>query len=177
MPDTRQPPSVTVRRLKADDWSLYRSVRLRSLADSPDAFGSTWALEHAQPDLHWIDRLRLGATSDLDAPLIAEVSGSPAGLVWGRIDPATPSVAHIYQMWVAPESRGAGVGTALMTAVIAWAQDAKAEIAELRVTSGDSPARRLYERCGFRAVGESTPLRQGSVLTAQPMQLSLRKGV
>jgi hypothetical protein len=43
---------ITIRRLAGDtaaDAALYRGIRLEALKDSPEAFGSTFATESAQP--------------------------------------------------------------------------------------------------------------------------------
>ena len=68
------------------EWRTYKDLRLRALADSPDAFGSTLAAEQDRTDAEWSSRLASGAGSGLDLPLVAEVDGEPAGLAWGRID-------------------------------------------------------------------------------------------
>lgn len=163
----------TVRVFAPDDWPLYRGVRLRALAESPDAFGRTLAEEDGLPDTYWARRLATGADARSDLPLLAEVDGEPIGLAWGRIEPSRPGVAALYQMWVDPRHRGLGAGRMLLDAVGAWARARNASSLELGVTLGDSPARRLYERVGFRPVGTPQPLRAGSTLLAQTMRLPL----
>src|SRR5262245_50792262 len=73
-------------RFSADEWRVYRDLRLRALADSPDAFGSTLAEETDRPDAEWARRLASGADSETNLPVVAEVQGGPIGLAWGRID-------------------------------------------------------------------------------------------
>jgi ribosomal protein S18 acetylase RimI-like enzyme len=165
------PPVVT--RFAPSDWRSYRDLRLRALADSPDAFASTLDAERTRPDAEWARRLELAAAGSTDLPLVARVGGPPAGLAWGRLDAHLPGVAHLYQVWVAPEFRGRGVGRMLLDAVIQWARAAGARELVLDVTRGDTPATRLYLRAGFRPAGEPEPLREGSALEVQPMRLTL----
>jgi len=61
-------------------------------------------------------------------------------------------------MWVRPQARGHGVGEALIAAVLEWAQARHARSVHLWVTEANKPARRLYERCGFKPTGERQPL-------------------
>jgi GNAT superfamily N-acetyltransferase len=164
----------TIRAFSGDEWRVYRDLRLRALADSPDAFGSTLTEETGRLDAEWARRLASSADSRVDLPLVAEVRGELIGLAWGRIDTSDPDVAVLYQMWVAPNHRGVGVGHMLLDAVIAWARARNASSLNLGVTCGDSPARRLYERAGFKLMGEPQPLRPGSKLLAQSMRLALR---
>jgi GNAT superfamily N-acetyltransferase len=164
----------TIRAFSVDEWRAYRDLRLRALADSPDAFGSTLAEETGRLDTEWARRLASSADSRVNLPLVAEVRGEPIGLAWGRIDTSAPDVATLYQMWVAPSHRGVGAGQMLLEAVIAWARARNASSLDLGVTCGDSPARRLYERAGFKPMGEPQPLRPGSTLLAQSMRLALR---
>ena len=164
---------VRVRTFAADEWPLYKQLRLSALANAPQAFGSTLAEGAQRPDEAWAGRLAEGVTSGRDLPLVAEVEGEPAGLAWGRLDDDDATLAHLHQVWVAPSARGLGGGQRLVEAVIAWAREKGAAQLELGVTLGDTPARRLYERLGFEAVGAPEPLRPGSAVLFQPMRLRL----
>ncbi|HEX7037880.1 MAG TPA: GNAT family N-acetyltransferase [Pseudomonadales bacterium] len=159
---------VSIRCFRREEWPVYRALRLRALADAPDAFGSTYAAARQRPDSAWAQRL--DHDPNVDLPLTAEVGDTLGGLAWGHIDPADPATVHLYQMWVAPEHRGRGIGAALLARVVDWARERGARRVALAVTCGNSPARRLYERAGFRPVGQPEPLRPGSDLRVQPME-------
>jgi GNAT superfamily N-acetyltransferase len=166
-----------VRPLEPDEWPLYRSLRLAALSESPDAFGSTAAHEGARPDAEWAARLSRGAASPRELPLVAEVDDEPGGLTWVRLDDQHDRIAHLHQMWVAPERRGQGVGRALLDAAIAWARSVGAQALVLDVTTGNRDATHLYEAAGFVATGTEQPLRPGSELRSRAMRLSLESDV
>jgi GNAT superfamily N-acetyltransferase len=152
---------------------MYRELRLRSLADAPDAFGRTLAEEETRSDDEWAERLRSGCESGTDLPLLAEMDSLPVGLAWGRFsDSANRQRANLFQMWVDPRFRRRGVARALLDTVIDWARDAGADYLMLGVTC-DTPAMRLYENRGFIPDGERNALREGSALFGQPMRLRL----
>ncbi|MEO7999336.1 MAG: GNAT family N-acetyltransferase [Gemmatimonadaceae bacterium] len=165
----------TIRRLEAHEWRKYRALRLRALADSPDAFGSTLAIEEVRADAVWSERLAIAANAPDQFPVVAQLSTELVGLIWGRVNADTPHVAQVYQMWVAPECRGNGCGAMLLDALIAWAGNTSAEFVHLSVTIANSAAVRLYARIGFEPYGEPESLRADSPLFAQPMQLALRR--
>jgi ribosomal protein S18 acetylase RimI-like enzyme len=90
------------------------------------------------------------------------------------VDSTQPDVVYLYQMWVDPTARRSGVGRMLLDAAIAWATGASARCLRLSVTCGDTPAARLYAGSGFRPRGDPEPIRPGSRVMAQPLQLELR---
>lgn len=174
---------MIIRRLQAQEWPAYRALRLRSLADAPQAFGSTLALEESwRPEL-WMARLTAASTSGRDCPLVAEAETADGaadgankqllGLLWAKCDADDAGIVHLYQMWVAPETRGQGVAAALLRDAIAWARAIGARSVRLRVVSGNEAAARLYARAGFRDVGAPEPLRPGLAALEQTMQLDL----
>jgi predicted GNAT family acetyltransferase len=65
----------------------------------------------------------------------------------------TRHTAQVQGVWVAPEWRGRGLGTAGMAAVVADALERVAPTVSLYVNDYNTSARRVYERCGFRPVG------------------------
>ena len=162
-----------VRTLAAHEWPLYRALRLRALADAPAAFGSTLAEEAARLDQDWAWRLNIAAGSGRDRPLVAELDGTGAGLAWAKLAAGDPSLVNLFQMWVAPEARGHGVAAALLDAALAWARAMNAHTMQLGVVCGNDAARRLYERAGFRAIGEPERQRPGSSRMEQRMRLDL----
>lgn len=139
--------SITTKQLSPDDWSEWRSVRLRALADAPAAFGSTLADWIDAADDRWRSRIR-----DVPLNVIAVVDDEHVGQVSATIkDPA--ATIELIGMWVSPAARGTGVGDTLIGAVTAWAATQQATAVELSVKAANSPARRLYERNGFSVAG------------------------
>jgi GNAT superfamily N-acetyltransferase len=152
-----------------------RALRLRSLADAPNAFGSSLAAEEAWAHELWMARLT-AAVSGRDCPLVAESTGPDGamlGLVWAKCDAKDASVINLFQMWVAPEARGRGVAAALLDEAVTWARSIQARIVQLGVVRSNAPAIQLYVRKGFRDVGDPEPIRPGSALLEQTMHLSL----
>ena len=164
---------AVVRPLREHEWASYRDVRLEALRDSPDAFGSTLQREAIRPDADWAQRVASGVASDLDLPLVVADGESLVGLAWGRIDPKSPETAHVFQMWVAPSSRGLGYGGRLLSTIIDWARRRGASRVLLSATCGNTPAQKLYSQAGFVAFGDPQPLRPGATLHSQPMLLEL----
>jgi len=165
--------SISIRRFTADEWRTYRDVRLRALSESPDAFGSTYEREVVLADDDWRERVAVGATAADQLPLVALVDGVPAGLSWGRVHDEEPDVAHIYSVWVAPEHRGLGIARLLMEEVIAWARAFGVRVVRLDVTVGNRGAEQLYRGLGFIEVGDTQPMRAGTTLRSQVMELVL----
>ena len=166
--------AITVRRFLTEEWRVYRDLRLRALLDTPDAFGSTYEREASRTDAEWEDRLASGLTGLEQMPVVALVGETPVGLAWGRVDEQDATVAHLFQVWVSPEHRGQGIGRSLTNAVIAWARDLGLLALRLGVTPSHPAALRLYREAGFVEAGEPHPLRPGSPVSCQPMQLSLQ---
>ena len=165
--------SLLVRPFAADEWPLYRELRLRALGDSPDAYGSVLHLEAALSDDEWSTRLARGVHSARELPLVALCDDDACGLAWVRLDDDGPESAHLYQMWVAGGHRRFGVGRALVDAAAAWARQMGAARLELDVTCDNVAAVRLYEGAGFVTYGNPRPLRPGSALEAQSMRREL----
>lgn len=172
----RSPAGVRIRRFSPQEWPAYRALRLRSLADAPNAFGSSLAAEEAWALELWMARLTAAAVSGRDCPLVAESTGPDGamlGLVWAKCDADDASVINLFQMWVAPEGRGRGVAAALLDEAVSWARSIQARIVQLGVVCSNAPAIQLYVRKGFRDVGVPEPIRPGSALLEQTMHLDL----
>src|SRR6267154_5152505 len=101
------------------DAALYRDIRLEALQANPEAFGSSYETEAAQP-LNWFSA-RLADSSVLAAFHGAELVGI-AGLAIQQ----GPKKAHkglIWGMYVRRDARVAGIGRRLMEAIIELARD------------------------------------------------------
>jgi len=120
------------------------------------------------------DEVGEAAQLGLQAPLLAHVDDTPAGLAWGRIADEEPDAAHIYSVWIAPEHRDRGLGRVLIQAVIDWARTRGVRVVRLDVTVGNDAAVRFYRRFGFVETGERQHLR--AELWSEVMELVLDQG-
>ena len=152
---------MVIRPIRPDEWPALRELRLRALADAPDAFGATFDQEAADPDDAWQHRANrpdgiMVVAVDADARFVGMASGGPA---WDEIEGAA-----LYGMWVDPAARGQGVGESLIGVIASWAQAAGYERIGLGVTIGNVAAEHLYQRLGFEDTGLRYDLRDDTDL-------------
>lgn len=144
---TSREGSIDIKRLEADEGLRLRTIRLRALADAPDAFGSTYDEAAARPLDSWEAQLQEIAT------FVAVVDGGDVGLVRSARDDLQPDTAWLISMWISPEVRGQGVGEALIDVVVEWARISGARRVLLDVGDHNQPAIALYARKGFEPNG------------------------
>lgn len=139
--------AMEIERLAHSEWVRLKHIRLISLRDAPEAFGTT--LEIAQG---WADDVWRQQAKDL-ATFVAVIDGADLGIARGAMD---ESDAHLISMWVSSNARGRGVGEQLVAAVSQWARDAKFNRLLLDVSDNNRFAVALYERLNFLPTGESS---------------------
>ena len=141
-----------IERLRAGEGWRLRAIRLRALADAPEAFASTLADAEARDPAAWeaqIEALPTFVWREGDADL---------GMVRGAPHDGDAEAGYLISMWVAPEARGRGIGAALVCEVTAGARGAGLRRLVLDVGAHNLAARRLYERQGFVATGATGAL-------------------
>lgn len=148
--------AVTIALLTPRDVDEYRRVRLRALAEHPEAFRSDAEEEAAKPTRWWEERLA-PRTESHGAFLGAWTAGHRLVGMAGLLFETRRKVRHtakLVGMYVTSEHAGRGTGARLLDACVDVARaDAALEILYLTVTSTNSGAIRLYERSGFVAYG------------------------
>ena len=80
---------------------------------------------------------------------------------------------ELFQLAVASQARGRGVGEALVSAAEGLIA-ARHERAELAVVPGNAVARRLYERCGWTDLGEVTLAARPASPGGEPIPVVVR---
>ena len=147
---------IQIRRLTPADAVSYREIRLAGLKCSPEAFGSTFETESAQPLSNFSDRLSTSAV--FGAFRGAELLGIAGFAVRKGVKEAHKGL--LWGMYVRPDARKGGVGRRLVEAVIDFARQ-RVELIQLSVVSDNEPAQRLYARLGFLEYGvEKNSLKQ-----------------
>jgi L-amino acid N-acyltransferase YncA len=130
--------------MAVDDWPAVARIYAAGIA------GGNATFEHAVPSREeWV-------AARLPKPcLVARDSGEIVG--WAALSPV--SSRHVYRgvgsvsIYVAPESAGRGVGTALLRELIAASERAGQWTLEAGIFPENSSSIALHERCGFRLVG------------------------
>lgn len=134
--------------------SLYREIRLNSLKNNPEAFGSTYereikfSLETFENRLEPIeDGFVLGAFNDKSA-LVGIVSFLRENSL------KTSHKGNVFGMYVTSECRGQGLGKLLLIELIRRAKNCVGlEQINLTVVSENKTAKKLYESLGFKVYG------------------------
>src|SRR5262249_55519126 len=136
-----------VQQLGADDWRLWRQLRLAALTESAAAFSSTLAEWSGPGDTEERWRARF---SNVPFNVVLRLDGVPAGMVGACV--GADDTVELISMWVAPFARGQGVSDAAVRAILGWASQRGVV---LSVKADNKPAVALYRRHGFVDAGQS----------------------
>jgi RimJ/RimL family protein N-acetyltransferase len=143
---------VSFRRLEPADAAIYQVLRLEGLRLASRAFLSTIEEESALT----LDTYRTRLANRDNATFGAFSDGALVGI--GTILRETRTrIRHrgdIVGMYVGPSARGAGVASGIMNRLVAHARDMGLRAIYLELAADNAPARKLYERSGFRAYGQ-----------------------
>jgi ribosomal protein S18 acetylase RimI-like enzyme len=145
--------AVVLRAVAPDDVEHLQRALYDAIAWNPERELPPYDVVIAHPEVERYHR-DWGRSGDIG--VIAEVEGAVAGVAFcrlftardhgeGYVDERTPEVA----VAVAEEHRGAGIGGRLLRELADAAQAAGFERLSLSVDAAN-PARRLYERLGYR---------------------------
>jgi GNAT superfamily N-acetyltransferase len=147
---------IALQRVKAENVEVFKRVRLRALAESPGAFGSTYAREAQFTDEEWLARVARW-DGDSGVGFLAFEDGEACGIAGAFLDPEDGAGAHLVSMWTDTAHRQKGVGRLLVDAVADWARGRGALTLRLMVTSKNEGAIRFYERLSFAMTGHTEP--------------------
>jgi ribosomal protein S18 acetylase RimI-like enzyme len=139
---------ATTRRLRLDDASSFRAIRLEALTVNPEAFGSTFQLED-KLDVAWFAS-RLENSHVMGAFRDGELVGTAGFAI--QQGPKNAHKGRLWGMYVRPSSRKLGIGRLLLTAVLDVARE-NVELVQLSVVKENRPARKLYDSLGFLEFG------------------------
>ncbi|WP_246941959.1 GNAT family N-acetyltransferase [Bacillus pinisoli] len=143
---------MEIKILEPTDAVIYREIRLEALKANPEAFSSSYEEEKESTLESFENRLKFGHFFTFGA----FVENNLVGVVTLIVETKTKTKhrANIVAMYVYPENRKSGIGRKLMTEAILKAKEIKVvEQIYLTVTSGNEPAKNLYNSLGFKTYG------------------------
>jgi len=165
--DAAKGGELVVRRTTGDDWAALRAIRLEALADTPDAYGSTY-----EGTIEFSTR-RWKAMASESRYWLAERDGVVLGMVSGGFNDQHPDTYWLYGMYVTSAARGSDAAPRLVEAVSAWAKDEGASELYLHVTTSVERARAFYQKMGFVETGERFSMERNRILQLITMRRPL----
>jgi len=161
--------TISITRITPEAWPVLRDVRLRSLLDSPEAFGQRYDEAKVTTDDEWAANARAAAEGNRRIWFIArDEADKPVGVVQARR--RQPFDCLLFSMWVAPEARRLGVGSALVDAVQEWGGSWGARRVILWVLAANEPALRFYYDIGFTLMNDGPDADSGRAYGAFAME-------
>lgn len=164
---------IAIKRITTKTALVFKDIRLHALQESPTAFSSTFAMESQLPDEEWQRRAARWGGEGSDALFLAFDGETACGIVGSYVEKGTSDRAQVVSMWVDPAFRHAGVGKALIDAIVEWNRSHDVREVRLMVTSVNAGAIRFYERMGFRMTGVTGPYPNDPAIIEYEMALTV----
>ncbi|GAB3458279.1 GNAT family N-acetyltransferase [Kineococcus endophyticus] len=152
--------TVQVRRPVEPEWERWRDLRLRMLADTPEAYAETLETARTLDEAEWRFRVRRTWLPGSFTVVGVEEAGGSADRWVGTMGAYTDPVEGVFlvSVFVDPAHRGGGLADRLLTEVLAWARTAPgASGMKLHVHERNVRAQAFYRRRGFVENGLRVP--------------------
>ena len=168
-----RPNMITCRRATKDDFNLFKEIRLKSLRDSPDAFGSTYETNLIRDDECWIDQLASTTSGPFRNTHFAFEMDKCIGIAALYRQEDTDS-GDIIMMWGEPDHRGSDAAKMLVESLLAWAKNSGFDLIGLSVTDTNARAIQFYANCGFRPTGDTVDVDVSRELRGIRMEIAVQ---
>ena len=140
---------VLCHELSPDEWSRLREIRLASLLESPEAFGSSYEREIAFTEREWRDLF------NLNSYLVASIDGKDIAIMFlEKLRGDFGATCWVGGCWSNPQYRGIGALRSMFDYVDSVKDQRGWQIQGLGVFIVNDSAIAAYERLGFKAMGE-----------------------
>jgi GNAT superfamily N-acetyltransferase len=159
--------TLRVRPGLARDASALRAIRLEALADTPDAYGETYAECVAWSEETWAQKASRWNF------YLAESDGRVVGMARGESHDARSDTRFLFAMYVSPSARGTETARLLVDTVSAWAKAQGVDALHLYVSNAVPRARAFYAKTGFVATGSSLLMHRDESLVCEEMRRDL----
>lgn len=144
---------MDIRALAPQDASAFQTLRLRGLQECPEAFASSYEEESATP----LSEIERRLQSKPDAAVLGAFEADVLVALLGIQRESMAKLAHkafVWGVYVAPEARGRGVGTKLLSYGMNYATNVlQVRQVNLGVNTRNAAAVALYKRLGFVQYG------------------------
>jgi RimJ/RimL family protein N-acetyltransferase len=140
---------VLCHELSPDEWSRLREIRLASLLESPEAFGSSYEREIAFTEKEWRELF------NLNSYLVASIDGKDIAIMFlEKLRGDFGATCWVGGCWSNPQYRGIGALRSMFDYVDSVKDQKGWQIQGLGVFIVNESAITAYEKLGFKAMGE-----------------------
>lgn len=144
---------IKVRLLGADEWQLYREVRLAALRDAPEAFVARFEDEAAHSEEFWRERM-------IRAHRFVAARGDEAvGVVSLGLHDEDPETGEVFGLWTAPSARRGRVARSLVSTAARQAAEDGCRLLYFWAGSDNASAVGFASSFGFRPTSNRRPVR------------------
>jgi L-amino acid N-acyltransferase YncA len=158
---------IEIRSVRPDEFTRFRELRLRSLKDSPDVYGSSWEAEGLMGIEAWKQWV---AERPERKVLVAEENGEWLGTATCSPYQGKADALGLFAIWVAPAQRRTGLARRLVQAQLSFAAGTSRKRMLVHVAETNEPARKMFAALGFQETGERHRLREDLPVDAIVLQ-------
>jgi GNAT superfamily N-acetyltransferase len=149
--------NISIRFITESEVEAYKALRLEALREHPEAYGTDYDEDAAQPDSVWRDRVGKAAGDPSGSIVLADAGGELAGMVgvWRGSGIKTRHEATIWGVYVRAKYRGQKLTDRMINEALGWCRGGNVRIVRLTVVTCNTAAICSYQRCGFLVCGVS----------------------